>query len=683
MIDPSGILSQVLSVLMILLALQLNRLDAQDTLQRQDLEEVTVVATRLPSNLWTSARSIHREDLDQTNHGNPHIAVDEALLYTPGVFALNPLNFAQDIRLSIRGFGSRSAFGIRGVKVLVDGIPATTPDGQTQLDHLDMQQMATMEVMNGAAAGLYGNASGGMLHLRRKAPTKDEIRLNLKGGSYGYIRPSLSVTKVNEKYAFEADAVYQSMAGYRAHASARSTNLTGIVTRRLNDGKLKLQVNYLDAPLAEDPGGISLEQVEEDRRSARMRNVDFDGGESVRRGMASLSYDQKFGEHHGIDAAAYFVYRDFANFLPFEGGGAVAFERAFGGLQAKYTLSSSKYRLLAGVDLENQSDDRRRFDNLEGKRGNLVFDQREQFSTTALYVLQEFNVTQKVKVDVTSRLDLLSSEATDKFLSDGDQSGKINWQHFSPSLGINYRHSPTGYLFARFAHSFETPALSELSNNPSGTGGFNGDLLPQQANHFELGAKGVLGANWTYQVSLFHIDLKQELVPYEIGDFPGRTFYRNAGNSQRNGLELSLAAEIMRDCRVQMAYTFSDFRYSDFEVGGQQLEDKKLPGIPQHFGTIGINYGGNKGWYGGIDARYNGMLYLNDANSLTDNDYFLVHSRVGYKFSWSKNQCDIHAGLRNVTRTLYHDNIRINAFGGRFFEPAPPHFFFVGAGIVI
>ncbi|NND06701.1 MAG: TonB-dependent receptor [Saprospiraceae bacterium] len=683
MIYISGFFRLFSLFLALLLTGNMGAVMGQDTLRNQDLEEITVVATRLPTNLWSSARSIHREDLSETNHGNPHIAVDEALLYSPGVFALNPLNFAQDIRLSIRGFGSRSAFGIRGVKVLVDGIPATTPDGQTQLDHLDMQHMATMEIMNGAAAGLYGNASGGTLHLRRKVPEKDVVHFAFKGGAYGYVRPSLRLAKVMDKYTIDFSALHQRIDGYRMHARANSTNLTGSVTRQIRDGNLTFQLNYLDAPEAQDPGGINFEQVLSDRRSARMRNEDFGAGEAVRRGAASISYNQEFDQKHTIDAKAYLIYRDFANFLPFEEGGAVAFERAFGGLQMKYSLQSSRYRLLAGLDVESQSDDRRRNDNLMGRRGDLVFDQKERFTTTALYLLQELSLTSSLKVDLTGRLDLLSTEAEDKFLLNGDQSGEISWQHFSPSIGINQILGGAGHLFARFAHSFETPALSELSNNPTGTGGFNQELLPQLANHFEVGGKGFIARNWAYNISVFHIDLKQELVPFEIGDFPGRTFYRNAGRSRRNGLEASLTKAVSSMVKLQAAYTFSNFKYNDFEIDGRQLENNRLPGIPQHFGSLGVMYGDEMGWYGSLDTRYTGLIYLNDANTMTDDKYLLLHSRLGYRFVWGKGRCDIHGGLRNTTGTRYNDNIRINAFGGRFFEPAPLQFFFFGAECMI
>ncbi len=655
----------------------------QDSLLTRALGEVMVVATRLPANLMRSTRSVYKSDLLTNNRGNANVAMNEAVLYVPGVLALNPLNFAQDVRLSIRGFGSRSAFGIRGIKVMVDGIPATTPDGQTQLDHVDMQQISSLEVVNGAAAGLYGNASGGMLSLTSRTVDRNEVRLGVKGGSFGYLRTNVAVHRVSDDWTFKGEMGYNSIDGYRDHSGSRSFNARSSIHRMTKRGSIKLLVDFVKSPKADDPGGIDLAQVMDDRSSARARNLTFGAGESVQQAILGLTVEMDVGKEQKAEAKGYFIHRDFANFLPFQSGGAVNFTRGFGGLQLKYTLEKSRNRLLVGMDAEQQIDDRKRFDNLSGQRGQLVLDQKEIFRNLAWYFLYNFRLSERLHIDITSRIDLLSSRAKDQFLTNGDQSGSIHWNHLSPSLGLNYALGSEIYGFGRIAHSFETPALSELSSNPAGGGGFNNDLQPQKANHYELGLKGMFGRSTRCQLSLFHIDLRQELVPYELADFPGRTFYRNAGSSQREGIEIGLVSQLTDRVRTQLAYTYSNFMYSDFEIDGEQYGGMDLPGIPKHFGSIGFQYGGGDGIYGALDTRYTSAIYLDDSNSVEDDDYLVMHARLGWRFLISSSQCDLHLGLRNITGTRYHDNIRINAFGGRYYEPAPPHFFFIGAEMII
>ena len=654
----------------------------QDTLLKADLESVSVISTRLPSSLWSTARSVYKADLQATNRGNQQLALDESLQQLPGVFAINPLNFSQDLRIAIRGFGSRAAFGVRGLKVFVDGIPATTPDGQTQLDHLDMQRMGSLEILNGASAGLYGNASGGVIHINSKEGNIDRTSVSTTIGSFGLVRSNLDVQQVGKKLLYGGGVSYNQIDGYREQSAAKTWETYAYLGQKRQDLDWRLRMSFLESPYAEDPGGINLDQVAADRKSARDQNVTFDGGESIRRGSLAFTYDRKLRPNQNLSFRTYYIRREFENKLPFENGGAVAFDRDFAGVNLQYEYRGSNYKMLTGIDVERQVDQRQRRDNLMGVKGDLTLDQLERFDMVGLFALQEWQATEALKIELTTRLDLLGVKAEDHFISDGDQSGKINWQHFSPSLGISYRLGPSNYLYGRVGHSFETPALSELSANPDGSGGFNEDLNPQTANHFEMGSKGWFGNSLRYQIALFHINLTNELLPFELPDFPGRTFYRNAGNSSRNGIELSVSGNVLQDFSWQAAYTFSDFKFKEYEVDGQNLEGNTLPGIPRHFGNLALRYGGSAGLYVFTDIKIVGKLYANDNNMTEVPGYTLIHPRAGWTQYFNETTLDIHVGLRNVTNVDYFDNIRINAFGGRFYEPAPGTHFFVGAELV-
>ena len=648
------------------------------TLERQ-LDEVMILSTRLPSSQLRSSQSVHRRDLSSDNIHNQHLTMDESLWYLPGVFAINSLNFSQDLRVSMRGFGSRSAFGVRGIKILLDGIPATTPDGQSQLDHFDPSQLSSVELLSGAGSSLYGNASGGVLDFRTRRHESSTIGGGVSIGSYGLTKFNLLGAKVSEEATWQGNVSYVGYKGYRAHSEAQTLVANGSYFRSIKDGEIALRLNLTHSPKAQDPGGINLEQVSEDRRSARDRNVLFDGGEEITRGSVSASFEKQINGSQKLDLNAYYLFRDFNNRLPFENGGQVAFFRNYMGAQARYHMLGEKSRTLFGLDLEHQADLRHRYNNLEGSRGAETLDQLEEFTLLGLYVRQEFDLSSAWLLEATARLDVMRLAVDDRFDTDGDQSGSTNLNHLSPSIGLNYAWRPSQHLFARFGHSFETPSLSELSNNPSGLGGFNNDLLPQKANHFELGSKGRT-KQWKYEAAVFFIDVENELIPFELADFPGRTFYRNSGSSSRTGLEFSFGGRITRSLSVNLAYTYSDFKFVDFEIDGSDLEGNQVPGIPQHFANAGWQFNTQGGFFSGLDFNYVGALFANNSNLVEVENYLLTHFRVGQ--TWKKKggaSILLSGGIRNLLGVEYFDNIRLNAFGSRFYEAGPQAQIYVSA----
>jgi iron complex outermembrane receptor protein len=437
---------------------------------------------------------------------------------------------------------------------------------------------------------------------------------------------------------------------------------------------------YTDSPLADDAGGINLTEVMADRRQARAQNLTFDAGEAITQITSGFRFKHRLRSNQSIDAKVYYIYRDFENLLPFQAGGAVGFKRDFAGLNGQYTLENVRYRLLVGAETELQTDARKRNDNQNGSIGNLLFEQDEKFGMTGLYILQNFKLDDRINLDLNTRLDLLKVEAVDHFLSDGDQSGIIRWEHVSPSLGINYRILPGQFLFAMAGHSFETPALSELSNSPTGAGGFNPELEPQLANHFEIGYKRNL-AGWLWQLTGFHIRLKNELLPFELMNFPGRTFYRNAGKSKRNGVEIAVNGQLSKNLRLLTAYTFSDFQFSEYDLNGESLEGNSVSGIPKHFGNLGVVYEKAAGAFIAADLSVTGKMFANDQNTDSVEGYSLVHLRGGWNFKFNQTDLKVYAGVRNLTDVEYFDNLRINAFGGRYYESAPGRNYFGGISL--
>ena len=654
-----------------------------DTVLLRSLEEVTVKSTRLPANQLRTARSIYRRDLSEDNQFNMHLAADEVLWHLPGVYAVNPYNFSQDLRISVRGFGSRSAFGVRGLKIIVDGVPATTPDGQSQLDHLDPQQLSSAELISGAAGSLYGNAAGGVIDLRSKVYDKSVLGGQVQLGNNGLTKISITGAKVNDDETFQGSLGYLGYQGYRQHSSAATiVGNAAWLKNASKGGKIAVRLNWTHSPQAQDPGGINIAQVEEDRRSARDRNILFDGGEEISRGSLSLTYESALLDNRRYQLNAYYVFRDFNNRLPFENGGMVSFFRNYGGLQGQFSHHGANGVLLLGIDAEWQADRRKRYNNVQGERGPKTLDQLEQFALVGLFGQWQWHLQEQLTAELATRLDLIQTSVGDHFISDGDQSGDRGFAHLSPSLGLNYAWSKRNHVFIQYGHSFETPSLSELSNNPDGVGGFNTDLQPQIANHYEFGLKGQ-HKYWRYHSSIFFIALQNELIPFELADFPGRTFYQNSGKSTRAGVELSLEANPFRNITLKTAQTFSQFKFREFVVEGEDLEGRKLPGVPEYFSTLAAQYDHSDGWFFSADVNVVGSVFANNDNSVKVNEYALVHMRTGKKWKFTQSALSLHIGIRNLTGTKYFDNIRSNAFGSRFYEPGPEQQFFAGISFEI
>ncbi len=685
---PTSIKFFVSSLLLLPLFLKAQKPDNQDTtLLLQELNEITIAAPRLTQSDLKSSLSVSIVEKNLIQRAQPQLTADEALQYVPGLFALNANNFAQDLRISIRGFGARSAFGIRGIKLLVDGLPETTPDGQAQVDNLDLGMMQRAEVIRGPSSGLYGNASGGVISYYTEDPPETpfaEARLTL--GSFGLQRYQLKTGHQGEKIGFLLHGSTTSLDGYRQHSRMESSLINGKIDFELaDDHRLKILFNYMDSPVSDDPGGINFEQAQADPSSARDRNVLFASGEAISQGKIGALYDGALTAEQSIQANFYYVFRDFSNFLPFENGGRVKFDRSFygGGINHLFRkeLGKTLLQMRTGVEFADQSDDRMRFDNLMGLEGNETLNQLETFSSIGFFHLQEWQINESLQLRGTLRFETVKLQAVDNFLSDGNDSGEQDLNSLNPSIGINYRLSDAAFVFGTISTSFETPTLGELSNNPSGEGGFNPDLAPQKSTNYEFGLKGILDGRFKYEVALFHITVNDELIPFELEGFIGRTFYRNAGRSLRNGIEISSRYNFAKGWNAFLQYTFSDFQYDDFSTDDGRLDGNNIPGIPKHMGFMGLSYSNPSGIFGNLQLRYVGELFTNDANSVVDDAYSLLNLRFGYQKSWNKIEITPYFGINNLLDSNYNSNIRINAFGGRFFEPGPGINFYAGTKI--
>ena len=647
------------------------------------LDEIVVSATRIESSVRDVARSISIVDKERIQNGTQQLGIDEALAGVPGLYMQNRYNFAQDLRISLRGFGARSSFGIRGIRIIVDGIPETLPDGQGGIDSIDIGSAQSIEVLRGPASSLYGNASGGVISITSELGNSPPfVEGRIAAGDYDYQQYQLKAGgKIGSAdYLFNVSRT--EIDGYRDHSKFEGSIVNTKLAIPLGENdKLTFALNHSDQPEAQDPGGINAAQAATDPTSARDRNILFDAGETLSQQRFGIVYERDRASGNLI-LRNHYVWRDFANRLPFVDGGSVDLDRFFYGFGVQYSLGDmlpDNLNLTFGADFDRQDDDRKRYDNNEGTLGALVFAQNERVDSNGIFANGRFAINDAWALLAGLRYDELSYDVTDRFLADGDDSGQLDFDEVSPSFAINYS-MDSGVLFASYSSSFETPTTTELAN-PDGSGGFNSSLVAQTADNFELGFKKS-NENLYYEITVFTIDLEDELIPFELPAFPGRTFYVNAGSSKRDGIETALSWKIDGGLQLDASYTWSDFKFEDFvDDNGNDFSGNQLPGLPRQFGYLGLSYNTDGGFSGTVETIYSGDLYANNANTADVSSYTVVNLRLGYDFHNGNWMIRPYVGLNNLLDETYNSNIRINAFGGRYFEPAPTRNFY--AGVVV
>lgn len=610
--------------------------------------------------------------------------LEEALRAVPGVQIQNRYNLAAAERLAIRGFGARAQFGIRGVRVLVDGIPATLPDGQTALDHLELSSLGRVELLRGPGAALYGNAAGGVLHFRtRPAPDRGtEGELETAGGSHG-----LRTLQAGLAGALAGSGGYRvSVSDFRfegfrtdplggpedTYGEAARTVVNATATLPLAGGTLRAVANGLDME-ADNPGSLSDELLAQGDRQAYRFNVIQRTREDIRQGQLGLTWA---GPLAGGDAevGAWGIRRDFLGAIP---PAVVGFDRNAGGVRAllrrEAGTGAGRLSLGAGVEVELQSDDRRNWENDGGDRGALTLDQDESVLGTGLFLQGRLDPSPALSLLAGLRWDRFRFEADDRFLADGaDDSGGRTLDALSPSAGVVVSPADRVELFASVSSFFETPTTTELTNRPDGAGGFNPELDPTRGVSMEGGLRGRLGRGWSVEATAFRTSLDDELVPFEVPGQAGRTFFRNAGESRHTGVELTLDGRPAPDVGLRVAYTRVDGRFEAYEVDGEDLSGNRLPGIAPNRVDGRLSWRPAGVGFAEVRALWQDDVPVDDANTAASPAYTLVDLRGGLDgLETGRVRLAPWAAVTNVLDRRYNTAVTVNAFGGRYFEPGP------------
>jgi iron complex outermembrane recepter protein len=674
---------------------------ARDSTKIRKLPEITVTRTPEPLERVPYAVSVlNRADIQR---GQPTIGIDESLNNLPGVVVANRYNFSLDQRISIRGFGSRSNFGVRGLKILLDGVPQTLPDGQSQLTNVDFANIDRAEVLRGASSSLYGNASGGVVSLRSEAaapgPFAQRVRVNggdgkregdgfykwqsWTSGRSGNVSGTLSVSQ------FKAD-------GFRQHSAAEFRQLNAGADYAVSGSSLAtLRLSLADDPRAENPGALTRSEYEANPDTAALNNTRRGADKDAQQHQLSLGFRHFDPAGNEFEATVFGVLRDLANPLaaaPFPGapptaGTFVAIDRVVGGARAginrRLGALPQSPKISTGVDLQRMQDDRQNFVSDAGQRTPAVLlDQREKVTELGPFAQVQWSPQEQLLLSAGARYDWVRFELDDRFLVDGDDSGTRTMAALSGNVGASWSFGQQLVPYLNLSTSFETPTTTELVNKPDGTGGFNPDLGPQRAVNYEIGVRGQPLTTVSYSVALFLGRITDAIVQGpEVG---GRAFFRNAGKTHNDGAEVGLSLTPFRGLRLNGAYTYSHYRFAEYQLAdGTSLNGNRLPGVPEHFWRFGLRTTLPAGLYLDADHTISTSIPADDANtpSLFVAASGVTNGRVGWDGQVGQMEISPFVGVNNLWDRRYVGSVTLNGVGGRVFEPAPRRVIYVGTEI--
>ena len=616
--------------------------------------------------------------------GQKHASLDEAMLAVPGVFAASRQNPSQDPRISIRGFGSRSAFGVRGVRILWNGIPLTVADGQTPVDYIDLESVDRVEIVRGSASALFGNASGGVIALSSSDSTS---RLTLKQwNENGELRKSsVRVSGKTSKLGGTAGVNTTSGHGFRNYSHVEATRASGIVSARAIGQQWSLNLSLLDMPLAENPGSITRDQMSVNGRLADPLSVRKRAGKSVVQKQLGLSTSRVVGTAD-ISALVFGGTRQLENPLSFA---TVDLNRSTGGISARGTIPFSRAgsgsTLSIGIDGQVQNDDRHELENCTDipappvsarcpvsgiSTGATRRNQRELVTSLGSYIKSEFAVGHRALFSIAARHDVLRFSVNDRMpvAESQKQSGSRTMVATSPMVGFVYRLAPTASFYASASSAFETPTVTELANNPDGTTGLNRDLNPQIAKTAEVGMKGFLQSGLRYDFAGFVTGVNDELIPFEIPGGAGRRFYRNAGHTNRSGIEAS-AIGSFGPADLSVAYTLSRFHFDRYTVADVSYAGKAIPGIPASQLDAALTLRHTRS-FTTAEATIASSVFVDDLNAAKAPGYGVFNLRAGTSIPMGEFLLRPTIGVNNVTNRRYSASVNINAAGGKYYEPA-------------
>jgi iron complex outermembrane receptor protein len=634
---------------------------------------------------------------DSIAPGQAHLFVAQTLSLIPGVTVADRTNPSQDTRISIRGYGARAQFGVRSIRILRDELPLTLPDGQTPLDYLDLESVGRVEVIRGPSAALYGNGAGGVIDLHSVAPPDVPLAVQERSwvGSDETRRFVGLFGGVAGPATYEGNIGHTTTDGFRAYSKQEITNGFARATANAGATRFALEILGANEPTAQNPGAITRAQFDSAPRSADPAQVAKRSRKRVSQELVGLSADRPLAGGGELFAQVYGGARDLYNPQTFA---VVDVDRRQGGGGVRGTFPWTAFglsnRFTVGADAQWVNDHRFNWANCDGvtatsstcptvgpEEGALSLDQNEIVSSVGPYLRDELRAG-PFRAALGLRDDEVRFQLDDHYFGDGrDDSGAETMRALSPLAGLAWRLSPLHSLYANVGSAFETPTTTELGNHPDGSAGLNPDLKPALSTTYETGAKGLAVGRLRYDVALFDTEVRDELIPYEVPNGAGRTYYLNAGRTRRAGVEGQVGTDV-GPVSLVASYAYSHFRFVDFLNGATQYAGNRIPGIPEHQLQADATWHLRNAFVV-LEGQSKSRVYVDDANDAAAPAFAVFDARVGATEAFGRPWLSPVIGVQNLFDARYVASVAINASGPsvaatKYYEPGAGRVWLIG-----
>ena len=676
---------------------------AEDSEKTLNIAPIVVTGTRTLQNSFDLPIAIDVVKQEDIQDGQLQMTLSESLIRVPGITAQNRTQQAQDPQISSRGFGSRSAFGVRGVRVYVDGIPLTMPDGQGQPGVVDLSAIKSIEVMRGPFSALYGNSSGGVIQLfTEDAPDTPEIGSTVMFGSYNTKRQVINAAGIADGVEYLLNASNFESDGYRDNSESDKQQATAKFKFNISDDtKITTLINWFDQE-AQDPIGLDRARAFNSSTRDDVVPAALNANTSVSRShtQVGFNFEHAFNENNKLSFIPYVGTRKNAQILTTSPTATTLattnarlseIDREFYGTDARWdnsgNLGSMPYNVSFGITYGKSSDDRLDTNVLGSGLPISVLNRREENISTNFdrYAQGKLAVLPSVDLHAGIRRTKVRLEVKDDFTSgvgsNGNNSGSVSYEKTTPVFGATWKVSPSVNLYANYGKGFETPTFIEAAFNTTAANATpNLSLKPSKSENFEIGAKTFLSDNTQANLTLFHIKTNDEIVTNQT--LAGRSTFANANSTKRTGAEFSLDSDFDYGISTFFSYSLLNAKFdSDFTpTGGTIIQSgNRIPGTyrSQIYGEIAWQYE-PVGFMMALEGRYNSKVYVNDRNTDTAPSYTIFNLRAGFEQNLAHWNFKEYLRVENMFDKEYIGSVRVNDGNALFFEPGADRNYLLG-----